>query len=547
LGDTEVPENIKESEKQVTGERMLEFGNGKRGYASKEAFGDKASKLVAMSSMDIPIPSGFVLNVSVCEDYFKNSKQLPADMPSLLREGISFLESSTGKVFGGSPPLMVSVRSGAAVSMPGFMETLLNVGLSEDTVRALIAMTGNPSFAWDSYRRLIEDFGKTIFSNNPSSYQDLLNTTMETEGVPDEIELDFIVLRKLARDYKQVFLEESKRPFPDDDYEQLGIAVRAVLDSWMSPRAKKYREIRNILGVRGTAVTVQAMVFGNMGMDSGAGIAFTRNPWTGEKPPVIDFRFGAQGEDVVSGSRAGTSGIELKTVLPDVYEELIGIGEKLEAHFKDMQDIEFTVEEGKLYILQSRSGKRSPLAALKIAVDFEKEGLNSPLEALEKLEEIDLNAISIQKMKADKPPLAKGDPASSGVAMGKIALSSEQAKSYASDTAGQIILVRENPSPDDISGIHVSAGYLTASGARTAHAAVVARGLGKVCIVNCRELRFYPEDRKCSIGGKEFWEGNVISLDGASGEIYEGKVEVISERPIKLLEIVESWKRKKSA
>jgi pyruvate,orthophosphate dikinase len=554
-----MPENMEEAEKQVTEERMLEFGNGKGGYAPKEAFGNKASVLVAMSAMAIPVPPGFVLNVSVCEDYFKNSRQFPEDVPGLLRQGISFLESATGKFFGGSPPLMVSVRSGAAASMPGSMETLLNIGLSGDTVRALIAITGNPSFAWDSYRRLIEDFGRIIFSNNPSLYRDLLNTAMEAAEVPAEGELDFMELRKLAGDYKQLFSEESKRPFPDDAYEQLELAVRAVLDSWMSPRAKEYREIRNIKDIRGTAVTVQAMVFGNMDMDSGAGIAFTRNPWTGEKIPVVDFRFGAQGEDVVSGSRAGTSGIELKTALPAVYRELAGIGEKLEAHFRDMQDIEFTVEAGRLYILQSRNGKRSPLAALRIAVDLEKEELVSPREALEKLEGIDPNSISVQKIKTDKPPLAKGDSASTGVAVGKIAFSSEQAKIYASGgdggkgkdggdgwDGGQIILVRETPSPDDISGINVSAGFLTASGARTAHAAVVARQLGKVCIVNCRELKLYPGGRKCSIGGKEFAEGDMISLDGISGEVYEGKVEVIYEKPVELLKVVEEWKNEVS-
>ncbi len=365
-----MPENKVSAEKQIIEERMFEFGKGKGGYAPEEAFGNKASVLVAMSSMDIPVPPGFVLNVSICEDYFKNSRQLPEDVPTLLRQGIAFLESETGGIFGGSPPLIVSVRSGAAVSMPGSMETLLNIGLSGNTVRALIARTGNPSFAWDSYRRLIEDFGRTIFSYNPSLYRDPLNNAMEAVGVPDENELDFMALRELAGEYKQLFFEESQRIFPDDAYEQLELAVSAVLDSWMSPRAKKYREIRNIKGIRGTAVTVQAMVFGNMGMDSGAGIAFTRNPWTGEKLPVIDFRFGAQGEDIVSGSRAGTSGIELKTALFDVYSELESIGEKLEAYFRDMQDIEFTVEEGKLYILQSRSGKRSPLAALRIAVDL---------------------------------------------------------------------------------------------------------------------------------------------------------------------------------
>lgn len=543
--DIEMSESNQGAEKQIMNTRMLKFGNGKGEYAPREAFGDKASILIDMSSIGIPVPPGFVLNVSVCEDYFKNSRQLPEDVPNLLKQGVSFLESKTGKFFGGSPPLVVSVRSGAAVSMPGSMETLLNVGLTRDTVRSLIAGTGNPRFAWDSYRRLIEDFGRIIFSNNPLLYRGLLDTAMEAAGVPDEKELDFMALRELAGNYEKLFSGESGRPFPKSTYEQLELALRAVLDSWMSPRARDYREIRNIKGVRGTAVTVQVMVFGNMGMGSGAGITFTRNPWTGEKQPVIDFRFGAQGEDVVSGSRAGTSGIELNTALPTVYRKLESIGEKLEAYFKDMQDIEFTVEEGKLYVLQSRSGKRSPLAALRIAVDLEKERLISPGEALKKLEEIDLNSISVQKIMTDKPPLAKGDSASIGVAVGKIAFSSEKAKRYAS--GGTVILVRETPSPDDISGIHVSAGLLTASGARTAHAAVVARQMGKVCIVNCRELKFYNGGRKCSIAGKEFLEGDVISLDGANGEIYEGKVEVITERPMELLEVIEEWKREASS
>lgn len=538
-------ENTEGAEKKITEARMLEFGNRKVEYAPKEAFGDKGSILIAMSSMGIPVPPGFVLSISVCEDYFKNSRHIPEDLPGLLRKGIPFLESATGKVFGGSPPLMVSVRSGAAVSMPGSMETLLNVGLSRDTVRSLIARTGNPNFAWDSYRRLIEGFGRIVFTQDPSLYQRLLNSAIEAAGVPEEKELDYMELRELAGDYERLFFEESGRPFPEDTYEQLELAVRAVLDSWMRPRAMKYREIHNIEGVRGTAVTVQAMVFGNMSMNSGAGIYFTRSPWTGENLPVVDFRFEAQGEEVVSGSRAGTSGIELKTALPDIYEELEGIGDKLEAHFKDVQDIEFTVEEGKLYILQSRDGKRSPMATLKIAVDLEKEGLISPDEALKKLEEIDLNSISVQKIRSDKPPLAKGDSASIGVAVGKIVFSSEKAKSYFSGEA--VILVREIPSPDDLPGIHASAGLLTSRGARTAHAAVVARQMGKVCIVNCRELKLDQGGRKCSIGGKEFLEGDVISLDGASGEVYEGKVEVTFEKPIEMLEVVNVWKQETAA
>ncbi|OEU42850.1 hypothetical protein BGV40_07380 [Methanosarcina sp. Ant1] len=540
-----MPENIQGAEKKITEARMLEFGKGKGEYAPREAFGDKGSILIAMSSMGVPVPPGFVLNISVCEDYFKNSRHLPDDLPGLLRKGVSFLESATGKVFGGSPPLMVSVRSGAAASMPGSMETLLNVGLSRGTVRPLIARTGNPSFAWDSYRRLIEGFGRIVFSQDPSLYRGLMNSAIEAAGVPEEKELDYMELRKLAGDYERLFFEERGRPFPEDAQEQLELAVRAVLDSWMGPRAREFREINNIKGVRGTAVTVQTMVFGNMGMNSGAGIYFTRSPWTGEKLPVVDFRFEAQGEDVVSGSRAGTPGIELKTALTVVYKELEGTGDKLEAHFRDMQDIEFTVEEGKLNILQSRNGKRSPMAALRIAVDLVKEGLISPEEALKKLEGVDLDSISVQKIRTNKLPLAKGDSASSGVAVGKIAFSSERAKSYAHERTE--ILVREIPSPDDLPGIHASAGLLTSRGARTAHAAVVARQMGKVCIVNCRELKIDPIGRKCSIGGKEFMEGDAISLEGISGEVYEGEVEVTFEKPVELLKVVDVWKRETAA
>ena len=377
-----MPENLLGAEKNITEARMLEFGNRKKKYASKESFGNKGSILIDMSSMSVPVPPGFVLNVSVCEDYFKNSRYLPDDVPSLLRQGILFIESVTGKVFGGSPPLMVSVRSGAAASMPGSMETLLNVGLSKNNVRSLIARTGNPSFAWDSYRRLIEGFGRIVFFQDPSIYRSLLNSAIDAAGVTEEKELDYMELRELAAKYERFFFDESGKPFPEDTYEQLELAVKAVLDSWMSPRAKEFREIHNIKGARGTAVTIQAMVFGNMDLKSGSGIAFTRNPWTGEKLPVIDFRIEAQGEDLASGSRAGTLGFELETAFPVVYKKLEGIWNELEAHLKDMQDIEFTVEEGKLYILQSRNGKRSPMAALRIAVDLVEEGLISPGEAL---------------------------------------------------------------------------------------------------------------------------------------------------------------------
>ena len=538
-------ENVLRAEKKIAEARILEFEVGKGEYAPKESFGNKGSILIEMSSLGVPVPPGFVLNVSVCEDYFKNSRHLPDDVPGILRQGILFIESVTGKIFGGSPPLMVSVRSGAAASMPGSMETLLNVGLSKNAVKSLIARTGNPGFAWDSYRRLIEGFGRIVFLQDPSKYRDLLNSAIDAAGVPEEKELDYMELRKLAENYEQFFFDESEKPFPEDAYEQLDLAVRAVLDSWMSPKATEFRKIHSVKGVRGTAVIIQAMVFGNMDLKSGSGIAFTRNPWTGEKLPVLDFRFEAQGEDLASGSRAGTLGFELKTALPIVYKEFEGIGHELEAHFRDMQDIEFTVEEGKLYILQSRDGKRSPMAALKIAVDLVDEGLISSDEALLKLEGIDLNSISVQRIRTDKTSLAKGDSASGGVAIGKITFSSERAKSHVSGE--NVILVREIPSPDDLPGIQASKGLLTSSGARTAHAAVIARQMGKVCIVNCRELKLDPGGTKCTIGGKEFMEGDLISLDGTSGEIYEGKVEVTFEKPVELLEVVDVWKRKKSA
>ena len=524
-----------------SGKRIFKFGNRHKGEASREAFGNKAAGLSTMAALGVPVPPGFALNVSICEEYFKNDRQLPEDVPALLREGISFLESATHRFFGGRHPLLVSVRSGAPVSMPGSMETLLNVGLTRETVSGMVARTGNPRFAWDSYRRLVEGFGRSVFFQDPAPYRELLNRALDAQEVPDEVELDFCGLRELSAEYEKVFQDASGKTFPSDPYEQLELAVKAVLDSWMSPRAREYRRINRIKNKGGTAVTVQAMVFGNMGMNSGAGIAFTRNPWTGENAPVIDFKFGAQGEDVVSGSQAASYGIEMKTAIPGVFRELESIGKKLEAHFRDMQDLEFTVKTGRLYLLQNRSGKRSPLAALRIAVDLWKEGILTTLGAVKQLEEVDIDSVCVQEIRAEKAPLARGDSASGGVASGRIALGIERARAYAEE--GPAILVRETPSPDDIPGIHAASGLLTSRGARTAHAAVVARQMGKVCIVNCRALKIKAEARRCIIGEKEFREGDIISLDGASGTVYEGKVEVNYEKPVELLGVVETWKK----
>ncbi len=521
---------------------MVKFGHGYRTEAPIWEYGKKASVLAGMSALGIPVPPGFVLNVSVCEDYFKNSRKLNPEVPYLLKNGIAFLEKATGLSFGSErKPLLVSVRSGSAISMPGAMETVLNVGLNHDTVKGLVFQTGNPRFAWDSYRRLLESFGKTVFSHDPENYSALLKEVMESEDISEESELDSISLKELVRNYERVFHNLSGKRFPEDCYEQLEHVVIAVLESWMGPKAQEYRKMENIENACGTAVTVQAMVFGNRGMHSGSGIAFTRNPWSGENNFVTDFKFGVQGEDLVSGYRAGTTKIEIIDVLPDVYKDLVKYGKVLEEHYRNMQDIEFTVQEGRLYILQSRDGKRAPFAALKIASDMYDEGLIDNETALKQLEGTDLDSIVTQEIISRDKAIGKGDSASSGVTSGKIAMSNEKAEAFSKE--GNVILLKDIPSPDDIKGIRSSSGYLTTRGARTSHAAVVARQMGKVCIVNCADLRIDPDASTCIIGDKGFVEVDVISLDGNSGNIYEGPVEVRSERPFQLLSRIDEWKR----
>ena len=517
------------------------FGQGQRSDIPSEEFGNKAAGLGTMSQLGVPVPPGFSLNISLCEDYYRNGMQIPPALPDLLKEGISFLEKSTGLIYG-SPkkPLLVSVRSGAPVSMPGIMDTVLNVGLNQETIRGLIFQTGNPRFAWDSYRRLFENMSEIVFAHNPSQYRSLLSAIMENEGISDVVEMDSSSLIKLIDDYQRVFFSHEKEVFPQDVHDQLVLSSIAVLRSWTNPRAESFRRMNPVIGLRGTAVTVQAMVFGNMGLNSGAGVAFTRNPWNGENEPVIDFKFGAQGEDVVSGMQSATTQIELQDSVPSLYGDLRQIGKMLELHFLDMQDMEFTVQEGKLYILQSRNGKRSPLSALRIAVEMCREGMITPDVALSHLEGIDLDPIKVQRVSTRDYPIGTGISASGGVAVGSVALTPERAMADAS--RGPVILVRETASPEDIEGIQISSGLLTAKGARTSHAAVVARQMGKVCIVNCAGLEIDKAHHKCHLGGQELREGDTISLDGDSGLVYSGVVDINYEIPIDLLEIVSSWR-----
>ncbi len=517
--------------------RMITFDHGPQVAITSEDFGGKAAGLTRISKLGIPVPPGFSLNVSICEEYYRNEGRLPSDVPDILRQGIAFIERATGLTFGGRKPLLVSVRSGAPVTMPGIMETLLNVGLNRETLRGITFLTGNPRFSWDCYRRLMEKFGEVVFSHDAGQYRLLLKNAMKREDVSDETELDSSSLKSLAEEYERIFLAGGRK-LPQDVYEQLELSVVAVLQSWMNPRAQAFRRMNLINNVRGTAVTVQAMVYGNMGPHSGAGVAFTRNPWTGVNEPLIDFKFGAQGEDVVSGERSAPTQRGLLETMPHVHQELLTVGRNIESHFKDMQDIEFTIQEGKLYILQNRDGKRTPLAALRIAVEMCQEDIISPQEALERLQDVDIESISVQKVLTQDAPLAAGISASSGVASGRIAFTGEAAERF---SAEGVILVKEMVTPDDIPRIAVCAGILTARGARTSHAAVVARQMGKVCIVNCTALEIDIPNHKCRLGRRELYEGDVITLDGDAGSVYRGKVEVLSEKPVELIAVVKGW------
>ncbi|MGB9176248.1 MAG: PEP/pyruvate-binding domain-containing protein [Methanoregula sp.] len=411
-------------------------------------------------------------------------------------------------------------------------------------MRALLAQTGNPRFVYDTYRRFLENFGTGILNHPRKMYTQNLKDLMQREGITDERELDFRSLRSLCQVYEQVYTPEEYRICLTDARKQLIESTTAVLRSFTGPRASAFFKTGVTGRVTGTAVTVQVMVYGNMGASSGAGVAFTRNPWTGSQNVLIDFRFGGQGEDVVSGDLGSITQDEMAQVLPDVYHDLIRICRRLETHFGDMQDIEFTVQEGKLYLLQTRSGKRAPYAALHIAVDLCKEGILSQQKALALLENIDLDAIEMQALSSPQQPIGQGISASGGVAYGMVAFTPKRAASDAK--SGPVILVRETASPDDIVGIDVASGILTARGARTSHAAVVARQRGKVCVVNCASLVIEEHLHRCTIGGVMVREGDFISIDGNTGSVYRGRVNVVSRRPVDLIETVRQWNTRAS-
>ena len=507
------------------------FGGGSaEGNASmKELLGGKGANIAEMAGMGIPVPPGFTITTRVCKEYYANGKKYPPGLKEEVEENLSKLEEMLGKRFGGGDnPLLLSIRSGAPASMPGMMDTVLNLGLNDETVLALQRKTGNGQFAYDSYRRFITMFGEVVLGIDHEKFERILAAKKDALGVKLDNELDTRALKELVDEFKKLVRSESGVDFPQDPRKQLWMAINAVFDSWNNKRAVTYRRLNKIPEDWCTAVNVQSMVFGNMGENSGTGVAFTRNPATGEKRFFGEFLMNAQGEDVVAGIRTPQPIEDLKNAMPEVYDELESIYKRLETHFKDMQDIEFTIEDGKLFMLQTRTGKRTATAAIKIAVDMVKEGLITETEAVKRIkpEQVDQILHPMIDPDAKVEVIARGLPASPGAAVGKIVFTADRAEELAAN-GEKVILVRTETSPDDIGGMNAAEGILTARGGMTSHAAVVARGMGKCCVAGCGEITIDEAEKKMTIGDLLFHEGDYITLDGSKGEVMKGSVKLI--------------------
>jgi pyruvate,orthophosphate dikinase len=513
--------------------------------AAVEALGFKAYNLWRMDRVGLPVPPAIVLGTGYCADYFHRGGKAPAGLRELLSAGMRDLERATGLCFG-SPrrPLCVSVRSGAAVSMPGMMETILDVGLNDTTVRGLLRVTGNPRLAWDCYRRLVQSFAEVVHHCPPDGFAAALGERLRQTGAESVRELDFQALKRLTEDFLELFEQQVGAPFPQHPLDQLEAAVAGIWASWGADKAVTYRRMNGLSDAAGTAVTVQRMVYGNAGGTSGAGVAFTRDPASGEPCLYLDFLFNAQGEDVVSGRQGAPDAMRLERLLPGLREEIARAGRELEREFGDMQEFEFTIEEGRLFVLQTRTGKRSSWADLRIAVDQVEEGLIDRAAAVRRLALLDADAL-VRPRVVPSPSarvLGRAAVAGIGVATGEIVF--DPARAAAAAASGKsIILVRGSTATEDIAGIAAAVGILTAAGGRTSHAAVVARQLDKVCLVGCDALVVDPDGLRCTIGGHALREGDVISLDGHSGEVLAGQVQVELERPAENLARLALWRR----
>lgn len=497
----------------------------------RNLLGGKGANLAEMTNIGLPVPQGFTVSTEACARYYEDGKMLADDIIQEIMEGLAKMEKITGKKFGDKTnPLLVSVRSGARASMPGMMDTILNLGLNSEVVEGLASLTGNPRFAYDSYRRFIQMFSDVALGLEKSNFEKIIDQMKEEKGVKLDTELDANDLKEMVKRFKNLFKTEMGYDFPEDPKLQLLEAVKAVFRSWDNPRAIYYRRVNDIPSSWGTAVNIQSMVFGNMGEQSGTGVAFTRDPATGEKKLYGEYLMNAQGEDVVAGIRTPQPISHLEEQNKALYEQFVAIADKLEKHYRDMQDMEFTIENGKLYMLQTRNGKRTAKAALKIAVDLVNEGMLTEQEALMKLEPKQLDALLHPQFDAvalkAAQPIGKALPASPGAASGIVAFTAERAIELHSQ-GKKIVLVRLETSPEDIEGMAASEGILTARGGRTSHAAVVARGMGTACVAGCQELLVDEENKKFTLGGKTFVEGDSIAIDGSTGYIYGEAVKTV--------------------
>ncbi len=501
----------------------------KEGDASmRNLLGGKGANLAEMTNLGLPIPQGFTVTTEACTDYYESGERISHEVEEQIMAALVFLEGLQGKKFGDTEdPLLVSVRSGARASMPGMMDTILNLGLNDVSVEGFAKKTGNPRFAYDSYRRFIQMYSDVVMEVPKSYFEKIIDELKEAKGVHFDTELTAEDLKELISRFKSVYKEAKQEDFPQDPKEQLMGAVKAVFRSWDNPRAIVYRRMNDIPGDWGTAVNVQAMVFGNMGDTSGTGVAFTRNPSTGEKGIYGEYLINAQGEDVVAGVRTPQPITKLAEDLPECYEQFMKIANKLENHYRDMQDMEFTIQEGQLYFLQTRNGKRTAPAALQIACDMVDEGMITREEAVLRIEAKSLDQLLHPTF--DTAALKAGEvigealPASPGAAAGKVYFTAEDAKA-AHEAGERVILVRLETSPEDIEGMHAAEGILTVRGGMTSHAAVVARGMGTCCVSGCGEIKISEEEKWFELGGCHFVEGDYVSLDGTTGKIYKGDI-----------------------
>ncbi len=497
----------------------------------RNLLGGKGANLAEMTNIGLPVPQGFTITTEACTQYYEDGREINDEIQSQINEYIGKMEEITGKKFGDKEnPLLVSVRSGARASMPGMMDTILNLGLNEEVVEVIAKQSNNPRWAWDCYRRFIQMYSDVVMEVGKKYFEQLIDEMKDKKGVKQDVELDAEDLKGLAREFKAEYKEKIGEDFPDDPKEQLMGAIKAVFRSWDNPRANVYRRDNDIPYSWGTAVNVQSMAFGNMGDDCGTGVAFTRDPATGEKGLFGEFLTNAQGEDVVAGVRTPMHIAEMEEKFPEAFKEFKEVCKTLENHYRDMQDMEFTVEHGKLYMLQTRNGKRTAQAALKIACDLVDEGMRTEEEAVAMIDPRNLDTLLHPQFDAkalkESTPIGKGLGASPGAATGKIVFTAEDAVTW-NEKGEKVVLVRLETSPEDITGMKASQGILTVRGGMTSHAAVVARGMGTCCVSGCGDIQMDEENKKFTLAGETYHEGDYISIDGSTGNIYAGQIPTV--------------------